>query len=189
MTPVVLSPLFVETTPCGMPPDTHTCQTTCDTVYTTPASQSVSQAGRDNGEVSMSKVGLVVVHTPDEFCLGAIRGEPNRWCMRLRAECKTLWRSPDESSPFGTTQVDVLQTLEDLVPGVYETSVAMQAELSLFWTTKMAEGWPLIKKNFSTLEPMLKTTKDDSHFNFEVAEQAINLVGRKLALLDTRIWN
>ena len=46
-------------------------------MYTTLVSWSVSQAGQDIGEVSVSKVGLVVVHSPDEFCLGA-RSEENR---------------------------------------------------------------------------------------------------------------
>ena len=69
-------------------------------LYTTPASQSVSQAGQDNGLVSVSKVGLAVAHSPNEFCLGVIRGELKRWCTSLRAKCKT------QRHPFSRLNVE-----------------------------------------------------------------------------------
>ena len=62
--------------------------------------RSVSQADRDNGEVSVSKVVLVVVHSPDEFCLGAIKGELRRWCTKSRAECTT------QRHPFSRLNVE-----------------------------------------------------------------------------------
>ena len=97
-------------------------------------------------------------------------------------------RSSEESSPaFGLIHETGTQILEDLVPGVFETSPGTQAELSSFWITKMAEGWPLIKQNFAALEARLKRAKDNAYYNFEASERAINSVGRKLALLDTRI--
>ena len=60
--------------------------------------------------------------------------------------------SPEGGSPVGGNVEGSLQQLDDLVPGVYETSSETQGDLSAFWTTKMAEGWPLIKKNFVSLE-------------------------------------
>ena len=69
-------------------------------VYSTPASRSASQADLDNGGASLSKVGLVLVRSPDEFCLGAIKGEPKRWCTRLRGDCRT------QRHPFARLNVE-----------------------------------------------------------------------------------
>ena len=90
------------TSPAASPSPDPPCTGTSEEspVYATPASRSVSQADRDSGEASVSKVGLVVVHSPDEFCLGAIKGEPKRWCTRSRAECKTQWH------PFSRLNVE-----------------------------------------------------------------------------------
>ena len=54
--------------PSPVPPYTGTSDES--PMYTTLVSRSVSQADQDSGEVSLSKLGLVVVHSPDEFLWG-----------------------------------------------------------------------------------------------------------------------
>jgi hypothetical protein len=57
-------------------------------LFSTPVSRSASQVDESAGEEDGSKVGLLLVVSPDVYCGGVIKSDgPTKWCTRARRDC------------------------------------------------------------------------------------------------------